>query len=490
MINRTEISVRPIVLAMGVLLCIFMTACAPNEQLIYGDSVSSEETINNNLVLSGTDVTVDGDVEGDVFAAGRNVNINGNVGGSIYVAGETIEVRGDVGGNIYSAGLNLELGGETAIAKSVYFAGVRLSTLDGSTIGWDLIAVSLGASLAGDVGRTTRATIGIVELVNIILEQLDTQFNLPNVPQLFPTSGGRLPRTEAALPLEATWMGAAIGALNFVDFGATDPSPPRQSGVDTDQILDTVVDRLKNFAVLLIIGGLLVWLVPNRLLHWTNEGRQHPWASTGYGFVIAIVGYVGFGVVAILLLALLIGIIVAGFWEQALLLGLLTYSGVGLVYGIFLLFVYYGSRIIFSYLLGWMIINRFSPQGTRYRMLSLVLGLLIYEFIRAIPYLGIVVAIVVTFFGLGAAWMALLKIRRGEISPQAPPEVFAQPAPPSPEDPGDPNEAEVMEGEQPKAGDEEGSNEDAPAEEEQNQGTEEKEPAEKPKTSTRRTTKK
>ncbi|MDX1438092.1 MAG: hypothetical protein R3335_14870, partial [Anaerolineales bacterium] len=79
------------------------------------------------------------------------------------------------------------------------------------------------------------------------------------------------------------------------------------------------------------------------------------------------------------------------------------------------------------------------------RMLNLLLGILIYEVVRAIPYLGIVVAVVVTFFGLGAAWMAMLKMRRGEISPEEPPEAFARPEVPSMIDPQDSDEAEENE---------------------------------------------
>ena len=436
MIIRNRKSIRVPGLGSVLLFGLLIGACSPTGTLIHGDSVPAGGTSRDNLILAGTDVTVEGDVEGDVFAAGRNITVDGDVGGNLYLAGETLAVNGEVGGNVYSTGVNLELREESSVAKSLYFAGVRLSTLPGSSIDWDLRTVSLGANLGGDVGGETRALIGVVELANILLEQVGTRFNLPNVPQLFPSNESSLPGAQTAGLSGSNVLGSTPGALVLAGIGLGAPSPPPQAGgIDTEALADLVVPRLKNLAVMIILGGLVLWLIPNRFLIWTDQGRQHPFASTGYGLVIAIVGYVGFGVVAVLLMALAVGFIVAGFWWEAMLFGLLAFSGLGLVSGTFLLFVYYGSKLIFSYLVAWLILSRFGSAGNRYRMLTLLLGLLIYEIIQLIPYAGIVAAVLVTFFGLGAAWLGFVKIRRGEISADLTPALFARPQLPPPAEP-------------------------------------------------------
>jgi hypothetical protein len=83
----------------------------------------------------------------------------------------------------------------------------------------------------------------------------------------------------------------------------------------------------------------------------------------------------------------------------------LGFFSLGLVATIFVLFVLYISKVIVAYLVGYAILNRFAPNVVRYKVLSLLLGLLIYVLLVWIPYLGWVIALLVTAVGLGAAWI-------------------------------------------------------------------------------------
>lgn len=63
--------------------------------------------------------------------------------------------------------------------------------------------------------------------------------------------------------------------------------------------------------------------------------------------------------------------------------------------------------MIVSYLGGLLILERLAPRAARYWIWPLLLGLILYVLLRAIPFLGLAVGLLATFFGLGAAILAL-----------------------------------------------------------------------------------
>jgi hypothetical protein len=64
------------------------------------------------------------------------------------------------------------------------------------------------------------------------------------------------------------------------------------------------------------------------------------------------------------------------------------------------------SKAIVAYLVGTFILSKIASHIMQYRILPLLLGLLIYVPLAAIPYLGTFIGLVVTLFGLGAIWLS------------------------------------------------------------------------------------
>ena len=77
-----------------------------------------------------------------------------------------------------------------------------------------------------------------------------------------------------------------------------------------------------------------------------------------------------------------------------------------LVFSLFLVFLNYGTKAITTYALTTYVFDRFMPGARRFRWLLLILGLVIYVFLQAITILGWVIGVVVTAWGIGAAWLA------------------------------------------------------------------------------------
>jgi cytochrome b561 len=147
-----------------------------------------------------------------------------------------------------------------------------------------------------------------------------------------------------------------------------------------------------------------------------------------------LVGLVGAAIVAVLivLLAIMLGIITLGGLAFAV-LGI-GFSLLGLAFTIFWLSVSYLSKVVVAYLVGRWIVDSLSRREERplepvappgevgaepaprrdiegrspaQDGWALVVGVVIYVVLRAIPILGWLIGAVVTLFGLGAILMAL-----------------------------------------------------------------------------------
>jgi hypothetical protein len=82
------------------------------------------------------------------------------------------------------------------------------------------------------------------------------------------------------------------------------------------------------------------------------------------------------------------------------------FSGLGLVTALFSLLVGYGSKLIVAYLIGELILAAAARNLNGRRYWAVVLGVVIYSLVRSVPFLGWVIGVLATLFGLGAAWLA------------------------------------------------------------------------------------
>jgi hypothetical protein len=199
-----------------------------------------------------------------------------------------------------------------------------------------------------------------------------------------------------------------------------DDAPMAQTG----SVPAWLLARLSDFAVLLLIGGLILWLRP-ALVEQAAEGlRRRPVVAAGLGLVALVLASNGV-VIAILLavLLLVVGIWLGAvtLWQIAFLLWAIGYPALVFILAVFALLVLYGSKVVVADMVGRLILKRLAPDAlaAERRILPLVLGLVLYVLLRSIPLLGGAIEVIVTIFGLGAMWVALRQRRRkaAEIAP-------------------------------------------------------------------------
>lgn len=403
--------------------------------------LEANETIDDDLIISGTQVRVDGTVNGMLLAGGETVTVNGTINGDAVLFGETVIVSESavINGNIFSGARSITINGtvqgsiaagaaelETAskVGRNLYFGGYSLQTQPGSDVARGLYFGGYQAMLKGNIARELRVGAGALELDgsvggDAVLDisspgerpQVNYQFGW-DMPESIPSGlrigpqakiGGQLIYTSEANQSSAIQSQPQGGVVYQTP--VPDPEAERRATRPVNPNAWDLFGFLRNLFTLLILGLLAVWLLP-RIAAGTSEiVRTQFFPSAGYGLAAIIIGYIGAFVVGVLLLGV-------GLFFTILTLGGLGsavfgvgFSGLGLLVAAFTLVVSYVSKLVIAYLVGDLILRGASPtmQGRKY--LAISLGVLLYAVARSIPYIGWMFGLVVTVAGVGAIWL-------------------------------------------------------------------------------------
>ncbi len=418
--NRWARTLLVIIILMGGIFSVVSPARAQGIQVTFDDSIAAGEVISNDAVLAGSTVNIDGQVDGDALALGTVVEINGDIAGSLVAIGQNVILNGTVEGTVYVAAVTLDLGAEAAVSRNVYFIGASIATDQDSTIDRDLALVSMGAQLSGEIGRNTVGVIGPWELFTLFMEMIgrpvfEPQTGLDNNGTAYRVQNQPVILSSFLPPLSSIGYirseGQDFTSLNRLPASITEPELAAQSssGIDSEQVLGWLQKVVQEFVTLLVFGLLGIWLFSSFLKRSAGKVEAKPLQSTGIGLLGLVISIALIGVVvlvALLILILGIGLGALNFWDLAVAVWGVGFTSLGLAFWLSLLFVSYGTKVIVAFLVGTLILRRFSPRSLQYKILPLLLGLLIYVLLVWIPYIGWVIAVLVNAIGLGAAWLA------------------------------------------------------------------------------------
>ncbi len=386
------------------------------QNVIIDSVVPAGTTEENDAIVAGENVSIDGDVDGDLLILAIDATINGTVTGSVVTTAQAVTVNGEIGGSLYTVGRGLTLSEGSAVARNVYFLGMRLVTAPDSVIGRDLVGVSLSARLGGQIGRDLKAVIGLFELLGQVTGGSDDA--------AAPEENSAVPGSETASNdlWPATWSLFRRAALHSIGGAAYQPFWPlvideagdaQKSMEKQDGIQLWARITFEEFMLLLLTGLFLAWRYSKPLTEWSDKARAKPLLASGYGF-IGIVVAVNVAILSIIAVLLIFGIGFAlGFaslWKLAFIFWALAFSILGLAATLFFLFVCYGSKVIVAYMLSRLVVGLISEKALKYRYLLIFFGLLIYVLLQSLPYIGGTINIIVIMVGLGSVWL----VRRDE----------------------------------------------------------------------------
>jgi hypothetical protein len=181
----------------------------------------------------------------------------------------------------------------------------------------------------------------------------------------------------------------------------------RSAAIDWNSVGQWALDWLRSLGTFLILGLLAIWIIPKPLNRWSESLRRAPFKSFGVGILVVIVGYAGVLLAFALVLAFgifLITITLSDLGRAVLALGI---PALGLILSALNFIIAFVSKLVVVYFLGKILLERPSPNALKNNFWPLLLGLTIYLLVRAIPWLGWAVGVVVTLVGLGAIWLGL-----------------------------------------------------------------------------------
>jgi hypothetical protein len=171
------------------------------------------------------------------------------------------------------------------------------------------------------------------------------------------------------------------------------------------RVLSWSMRQVQRFLTLLLVGLLIVWAAPGLVRQFGGIVQERPLPSLGWGVVALLVfvaALIALAVVTILL-ALILGLITLGGLLGDI-IGLGALIG-GIMVTVFTLIWSYLAKIIIVVLVGRLVLEKIKPDWSEGRVWPLVVGLILFVIVTAIPCLGAIVSLLVTLVGLGALWL-------------------------------------------------------------------------------------
>ena len=364
----------------GLLLILGYASPAEAIEIRSGESVSvdSGEIIDDTLIASGRTVRIDGEVTGDLIAFAQSIEINGAVLGDIYSFGRTIEVDGRAGGGFAGFGQVIRIG--DAIGQSVYGFAQTLRSSPDATIEGDLFAFGEDISVGGSVGRNATVFSSTLTISGEVKRDVTFRGRLATV-QSSAAIGGNLDvglSDEENLEVDSA---STVGGETILEV----PEPGQDE--DDDRLLSawSIAWTALWLVTAFLSGLLLLWALP-ALRRVPLDNLNGILTSAGLGFVLVTATPVLAVVLAVTLIGLPAGLVIAAVWALSL----------------------YVSKIVVAHFLGNALL-RPAQEGIRSMLLPLLAGLVLVLIAVSLPYVGWVINLLLVIIGLGAMGQALYR---------------------------------------------------------------------------------
>ena len=321
-----------------------------------GGSVSIAGTVNGDLITAGGDLSITGTVTEDLIIAGGTINIIGDIGEDVRVAGGNIAVLGNVGGELVGAGGQITVLSSAVIQGDLSLSGgnIRVEAPVNGDVEINGGEVYINGPIKGDL--LTRG--GEVELGPNAVIQGD--FN-------------HYSKNEAVFAEGATVLGEQF--FHKIDLPIENENKIKG--------LFAFLAGLAIFSQTLIIGLaaiLFVYLWKKWAGNLIADVSKNFWKRALLGFAVVFLT----PVLAILLMITVVGLIPAGLLVLGYILALILTK-------------------IFTGILTAGFLNKyvFKKPVNHLDWWKILLGVFVFQLVKAIPFVGWPIAIVIFFSSLG-----------------------------------------------------------------------------------------
>lgn len=406
------------------------------------DVIVIDEDVNDDLYLLASSITVNSTVHGDLIAAAAEIVLNGTVEGDLWAVGGKVHVNGTVTDDVRFAGSDLLVGPGGQVGDDLFAGGFGFTAQPDSSLSSDLFVAGYQALLDGQVAGNVQAAVAGMEISGHIggdvqaevaepapeFEQWSVFMRMwsPYMPAQIVGPGLRI-EDEAQIDGELVYTspvavqvpeGAVAGPIVYqtpVPEEVPTPeveAPEIPAGALTlagvvGWFVRWIVGLVRNFVTLLIVGALLLWLAPKWLRETAQHWKEKPVHCLGWGVAALLAFFVAVPALFMVMIVLdiLVGLATLGGLVVPITSVIMVLESI-LVVGFWIVAVYV-TKIVFCYLIGWLILKRPAPAWVEKAMglIPLLIGLAIFTLVRSIPVVGAFFSLLVTIFGLGALWL-------------------------------------------------------------------------------------
>lgn len=358
-------------------LVLLLTLAVPATALAFaarqGDRVvvASNEVLDEDLVATGNRIVIDGTVNGDVFAFGREVVVGGEIAGDLIVFAQDVNVTGRVRGDIRSFSQSLSQGG--TVDGSVTAFGQRLLLLAAGRVGGTWLAYGEEVALDGEVARDLNGATAVATLAGRVGRDVSL-----DVENLYIAASARIEGDVAYYSANEAEVeeGARVA-------GRLERRPPAVGATPTPAArLWSYVLPMLRFAV---AGLVLLALFPRAGAAAEATLGRAPLASLLLGFGLLV----GAPVAAIIL----------GITRLGLPLALIATAA-------YLVLLYVGQVPVALFVGHWFTRRSAPDAPPRHWAIPFLAGTLLLYAVRAVPYVGGIVAFLLVCWALGVTALA------------------------------------------------------------------------------------
>lgn len=331
-------------------------------------------TINGDAHIVARQVIVSGTINGDLLAAGAEVDLGGAIAHNVRVFAGRLHVTGDIGRNLTATAATLDIDPQARIAGALVAGGASVHVA--GPIAKNVSVAGRDVTLAGPVGGAVNAASRHLTLDAPAQIAGNLSYLGGPPPTIHPQAkvGGAVSERRFTT-LQLPWSDRFEDMFPWIAWGLL---------------------AISALSTLLAGVGILA-LFPQALERSRMELAASPAAAAGIGFLACLAA----PWVLLFLLATLIGIPLA------------------LVLGALMLVLGYLGRIVAMVWVGRLILKADESAPRPYA--ALLVGLLLYYVLRAMPYVGGLVAVAATLLGLGAVLRAALRRSTDSSMPSSPP---------------------------------------------------------------------
>jgi cytoskeletal protein CcmA (bactofilin family) len=427
--TRRTLRIWPVASATILLVLAALTVVSPVQaaDVRSGDyvTVAANETIEDNLYAAASTVNMNGTVKGDVIAVGGDITIDGTVDGSVLATGRSVVINGIINGSVRIAGQVMVLGPKARIARDVAAVGYSLEQQTGSSVGRDVLVFGYQALMADSVGRDIKGAMGGLELRGRVVRDVNVKVGDTGNVDAWAWAAAPVASVPVVQPGLTLAEGSRVAGKLIYESGTRGKINPAQVGEKvewrerTNQVGQgsrsagaMVTGWVQRFAMLLLVGLLLVWVAPRWTQRLADNIQARPAAGLGWGaFALVVFGLL---VVAIVVLVVILAIVfsILTLTPLAVFVAGLGLAGEVVLITGFLFFVSFVVQVLLSFAVGRWLLARLRPQWASGRVLPLVAGLALFVVLTSVPLLGGLIGLATLLLGLGALWLWLLTGRQ------------------------------------------------------------------------------